>query len=73
MNNTQSTASWRKRPRVESVEALVALARDRSRAGRESLASAVGDLFSDENSVLSKSEQNIMHDILGRLVKDVEI
>ena len=73
--------SWRKRLRVESVEALVELARDRSRAGRENLASAVGDLFGDENSdlfgdedgALTKSEQIIMHDILGRLVKDVEI
>ena len=47
MKNKQLTASWRKRPRVESVEALVELARDQSRAGREILASAVGNLFSD--------------------------
>lgn len=72
MLTKQPTTSWRKRPRVESVEALVDLARDRSRAGRETLASAVGDLFGAENGALSKSERTIMHDILGRLVRDVE-
>lgn len=72
MNTKPTTPSWRKRPRVESVEALVDLARDRSRAGRETLASAVADLFGAENGVLSESERTIMRDILGRLVRDVE-
>jgi len=73
MRTKQTTASWRKRPRVESVEALVDLARNRSLSGREMLASAVGDLFGAENGALSENEKIIMHDILGQLVKDIEV
>ncbi len=56
-----------------NVQALLAMAHDRSRTGREHLASAVSDLFAENSTVLSDSERAIMNDILNQLVKDVEI
>jgi uncharacterized protein (DUF2336 family) len=75
MNSTQENqeaVSWRKRPQVDNIESLLALARDRTRAGRETLAMAVGDLFEDQGDTLNQAEQQIMNDILHRLVQDVE-
>lgn len=72
MQHLEETVPWRKRPEVGNLDSLLALARDRSRAGRETLASAVGDLFGAENGTLNESEQAIMHDILRKLVRDVE-
>ncbi len=72
MQDIQEAVSWRKRPRVDSVESLLALAHDRSRTGKETLASAVGELFEEQCDTLTDVEQKIMNDILASLVKDVE-
>ncbi|MEX2614493.1 MAG: DUF2336 domain-containing protein [Alphaproteobacteria bacterium] len=72
MQHLEDTVPWRKRPEVGNLDSLLALARDRTRAGRENLASAVGDLFGTESGTLNKSEQAIMYDILSKLVRDVE-
>lgn len=72
MQDTQNSVSWRKRPRVNDVESLLALARDRSRAGKETLASAVGGFFEEQSNTMTDAEQGIMNDILSKLVKDVE-
>ena len=70
MQDIQEAVSWRKRPRVDSVESLLALAHDRSRTGKETLASAVGELFEEQCDTLTDVEQKIMNDILASLVKD---
>lgn len=72
MQHLEDTVPWRKRPEVGNLDSLLALARDRTRAGRETLASAVGDLFGAESGTLNESEQAIMYDILSKLVRDVE-
>ena len=72
MQHLEETVPWRKRPEVGNVDSLLALARDRSLAGRETLAAAVGDLFGAENGTLNETEHAIMHDILSKLVQDVE-
>jgi len=45
MDVTEQSASWRKRPSVESVQELLDMAHDRSREGREFLVAAAGDFL----------------------------
>ncbi len=72
MDQLNTDVSWRKRPKLGTVHDLLAMAHDRSRAGREHLATAVSDLFAEKDTVLTERERSIMTDILTRLVKDVE-
>lgn len=51
---------------------LLALARDKSLAGRESLASSVAGIFTAQSDGFSDDEKTIAHDILRALVRDVE-
>ncbi len=51
---------------------LVALARDKSTAGRSALVKALGDLFYDSHSELTDDERGMMGEILQRLIGDVE-
>lgn len=53
--------------------ALWEMARDKTVAGRAALASAVGDLFSDGNEVLTDRERALMSDILRRIVHEGEM
>ena len=57
----------------KDVQQLLELARDKSGAGRTRLVPIVGDLFFEENSVLSERERALMTDILRQLIHDVEM
>jgi uncharacterized protein (DUF2336 family) len=58
--------------RAVSVDRVLNLARDRSVAGRERLATAVADLYHEHRSNLQAAEYALMLDIFHRLVSDVE-
>lgn len=51
---------------------LLALARDRSIAGREALASSVAGMVTARASAFSSAEQDLADDILRTLIRDVE-
>lgn len=51
---------------------LLAMARDRSIAGREALAGAVTSILASSADTFSPSEQGLMNDILRTLIRDVE-
>ena len=55
-----------------STDQLLALARDRSTAGRSQLADAIADLFEDQSRHLSDRERNLMYGILHHLVHETE-
>jgi uncharacterized protein (DUF2336 family) len=55
------------------LDALLALARDKSLAGRRALVATIGDLFFARNEILSEREKALMTDILRQLIHDVEI
>jgi len=57
----------------EDLSRLFDLARDKTLAGRTSLAQIVSDLFFSGERVLSDRERALMMDILRQLVHDVEI
>lgn len=65
-------ANWRKRPKLDELDALVEMARDKSAAGREALTATVTDLFADTNQVMSDSERALTEGILHQLINDVE-
>lgn len=52
---------------------LLALARDKSAAGRASLAAVVSDLFEDRGGDLSDRERSLMYGILTDVVHEVEM
>jgi uncharacterized protein (DUF2336 family) len=52
---------------------LFELARDKTLAGRQMLVTTIGDLFFDQNEVLSDRERALMTEILRQLIHDVEI
>ena len=54
------------------TDQLLALARDRSTAGRTQLADAIADLFEDQNRHLSDRERTLMYGILHHLVRETE-
>lgn len=56
-----------------NVDALLRLARDKSADSRKQLVSVIGDLFFDEDAVLTDAERAIMSDILRQLIHDVEL
>jgi uncharacterized protein (DUF2336 family) len=56
----------------DSTESLLKLAQDRSLQGRRSLATAMSDLFTERESVLSEREHALMTDILNKLVSEFE-
>jgi len=60
-------------PSAAQVTRLLTVAHDRSLAGREMLACMVGDLFHDRHAVLTERERLLMHDILAKLIHDVEL
>jgi uncharacterized protein (DUF2336 family) len=67
------TISWRKRPKLEDLDAVLELARDKSNTSREILLATITDLFADTGQILSESERVLSEDILRRLVEDVEV
>jgi uncharacterized protein (DUF2336 family) len=54
------------------MDTLLAMARDKSVAGREALATAVTDIFGTKTGALTERELALMHDILTKLIRDVE-
>lgn len=64
---------WKHVPKFDSTEDLIALAQDKSSAGRESLVATVADLFLEQGEVLSARERAIMTDILRTLIREVEM
>ena len=58
--------------RVQELETLVELARDKSQKSRSILVAAISDLYSDEEQLLSDQDRAIMLDIIRRLIHDVE-
>ncbi len=64
---------WKHVPKIDSTEDLIALAQDKSSAGRENLVATVTDLFLEQGSVLSERERAIMTDILKTLIREVEM
>jgi uncharacterized protein (DUF2336 family) len=54
------------------TDQLLALARDRSTAGRSQLADAIADLFEDQHRHLSDRERTLMYGILHHLVRETE-
>ena len=54
------------------ADQLLAMARDRSTAGRTQLADAIADLFEDQSRHLSDRERNLMYRILHHLVRETE-
>ena len=65
--------NWRKRPKLEDLDAVLELARDKSNTSREILLATITDLFSETGQILSESERVLSEDILRRLVEDVEV
>jgi uncharacterized protein (DUF2336 family) len=59
-------------PELEMQE-LLDLARDKSVTGRTRLVQVVGDLFFDEDGVLSTRERALMTEILHQLIHDVKM
>lgn len=57
---------------VPDLESLLALARQKSKAGRKNLFTTVKDLFFESEGELSDRERALMGDILRKLVHDVE-
>lgn len=64
---------WKQVPKFDSADELIALAQDKSSAGRENLIATVTDLFLEQGSVLTERERTIMGDILHTLIRDVEM
>jgi uncharacterized protein (DUF2336 family) len=60
-------------PANEDLELLLAMARDKTIAGRATLMSAVSDLFFNKGEVLSDRERALMSDILRQIIHDVEM
>ena len=60
-------------PKLEGLEAVLELARDKSGSGRKALMSAITDLFAGAGPAMSESERALSEDILRRLVEDVEV
>lgn len=63
---------WRKTPRLDNPESLLALARDKSREGREQLFQTISDMFAGEVDDFSDPERRMMGEILRQLIVDVE-
>lgn len=57
---------------VEDFSELLKLAHDRSAEGRRLLIRTITDLFSERRAVLTNRERNLMSDILGKLIGEVE-
>lgn len=55
-----------------NADQLLALARDRSKAGRAQLADAISDLFEARGQSLSDRERALMYSILHHLVRETE-
>ena len=64
---------WKQVPKFDSTDELIALAQDKSSAGRENLVATMADLFLEEGEVLSDKERAIMTDILRTLIREVEM
>ena len=60
-------------PEDVTSEQLLALAREKSTSSRAELASIITDLFSDQGTVLSERERDLMSNILRRVFQEVEV
>lgn len=56
----------------QDLRFLLDLALDKSLDGRRALTATIGDLFSDQDDVLSERERALMTDILRKLIHDCE-
>ena len=57
---------------VRELKSLVELARDKSQQSRSILVTAINDLYSDEEQLLSDQDRAIMLDIIRQLIHEVE-
>ena len=57
---------------VRELKSLVELARDKSQRSRSILVTAINDLYSDEEQLLSDQDRAIMLDIIRQLIHEVE-
>lgn len=64
---------WQKSLRFDDPEALLALARDKSKASREQLFQTMTDMFAEEAAGFGDPERSMMSEILRELVVDVEV
>lgn len=58
---------------VIDTDKIIALAHDKSSAGRSALAAVIDDLFEHQANVLSDRERRLMFNIIENLVHDVEV
>ena len=56
----------------QDVQALLALAQDKSKASRSMMVTAFTELFSDEKRLLTEKDRNTMSNIVHQLIKQVE-
>ncbi len=59
--------------RISSLNGLVKLARDKSQKSRSALVTAINDLYSSENAILSEQDRVLMANIMLHLINEVEI
>jgi len=59
-------------PKTQDVQALLALAQDKSKATRSMMVTAFAELFSDEKRLLTDKDRSTMSDIVHQLIKQVE-
>ncbi len=64
---------WQKTLNFDNPEALLALARDKSKASREQLFQTMSEMFAGEAVPYSDPERDMMSEILRELVGEVEI
>ena len=57
---------------ILNADTLFALARDRGARSRGELVQIIGDIFCGEENILGAQERQLMSDILGRLITEVE-
>ncbi len=55
------------------LDELVRLARDKSQKSRTILVTAINDLYSDEEALLTEQDRTIMVDIIRQLIHEVEV
>ena len=65
-------SDWRKTSQLDDPETLLAMARDKSREGREQLFQTISDMFAGDGDAFSDPERRMMGEILRHLIVDVE-
>ncbi|HRW29960.1 MAG TPA: hypothetical protein P5227_08185, partial [Emcibacteraceae bacterium] len=57
----------------EEIQNLIKLAHDSSKKGRAELFNGITDLIESQYQQISSTEIDLMMDILGRIIRDVEV